>query len=77
MLINFVKVAMKTKSTQVPENNNSSDNKSDREVSDFSLVKILVMNGYLKITKQNLLFNSRHQEVICKNKCSVKRCSGM
>ena len=45
MFINFVKVAMKTKSTQVPENNNSSGNKSDWEVPDFSLVKILVMNG--------------------------------
>ena len=61
---------------QVTENNNSNDKESDMDVS-FFLVKILVMNGYLKTMKLNVSFRSSQQEMFYKNKCSAKTCSGI
>ena len=66
LLISFMKITMETKMFKC-QKNNSSDKKSDREVSDF-----LSSEGSCDAS-----FRSNQQEVFCENKCSAKICSRM
>ena len=63
----------KNENAQVPENNNSSDKESDKEVSDFLLtrkfltfllVKILLMNGYLKNCETEIFIQKQPTRVV-------------
>ena len=63
----------KNQNDQVPENNNSSDKESDKEVSDFLLtrkfltfllVKILQMNGYLKNCETEIFIQKQSTRVV-------------
>ena len=63
----------KNQNDQAPENNNSSDKESDKEVSDFLLtrkfltfllVKILQMNGYLKNCETEIFIQKQSTRVV-------------
>ena len=65
-MISFIKVTMKTKMIKCQKT--IRDKESDGEVSDYFLVKILVLNASFRISQQ---------EVLYENKCFEKTFSGV